>query len=204
MSETKKLGRKKNWSISQMLGDWVRVEKSAFAADVKAPRVGRFLPRSHYLSYYLMMGSPGATLWDKSLQKNVRPWKNLLARLAMKHKFTTMYKPNINGLVKRTNRTLCSMLAKKAEIHVNICDWDLKIHHVVWVYNTTYKIVTWYSPFRLTYEMKTFLLIELEVMTLRTTTMMRLPLDEPQHHRLLQLNELDELQLRAYQSIEVA
>jgi hypothetical protein len=120
--------------------------------------------------------------------------ENLLARLAVKHRFTTMYKPS----------TLCSMLAKEAEVHVNICDWDLKIHHVVWVYNTTYKIATWYSPFRLTYGMEAFLPIELEVMTLRTTTTMRLPLDESQHHRLLQLNELDELQLKAYQSIEVA
>ncbi len=33
---------------------------------------------------------------------------------------------------------------------------------------------------------------------------MRLPLDESQHHRLLQLNVLDKLQLRAHQSIEVA
>jgi hypothetical protein len=69
------------------------------------------------------------------------------------------------------------MLAKEAEVHVNICDWDLKIHHVVWVYNTTYKIATGYSPFHLTYGMKALLPIELEVMTLRTATMMRLPLD---------------------------
>ncbi len=61
--------------------------------------------------------------------------ENLLARLALKHRFTTMYKPSTNGLVERTNRTLCSMLAKEAVVHVNICDWDLKIHHVVWVYN---------------------------------------------------------------------
>jgi hypothetical protein len=46
--------------------------------------------------------------------------------------------------------------------------------------------------------------IELEVMILRITTTMKLPLDESQHHRLLQLNELDELQLTAHQSIEVA
>ncbi|CAK9225600.1 unnamed protein product [Sphagnum troendelagicum] len=52
--------------------------------------------------------------------------------------------------------------------------------------------------------MEALLPIELEVMTLRTATTMRLPLDESQHHRLLQLNELDELQLNAYQSIEVA
>jgi hypothetical protein len=44
----------------------------------------------------------------------------------------------------------------------------------------------------------------LEVKTLRIATMMKLPLDEYQRHRLLQLNELDELQLKACQSIEVA
>ncbi len=76
---------------------------------------------------------------------------------------------------------------------MNICDWDLKIHHVVWVYNTTYKTTTWYSPFRLTYGMEVLLPIELEVMTFRIATTMILPLDESQHHRLLQLNELDEL-----------
>jgi hypothetical protein len=85
------------------------------------------------------------------------------------------------------------MLPKKAEVHVNICDWDLKIHHVVWVYNTTYKTATGYSPFRLTYGMEVLLPIELEVMTLRTFVMMKLLLDESQHHRLLQLNELDKL-----------
>jgi len=85
------------------------------------------------------------------------------------------------------------MLAKEAEVHVNICDWDFKIHHVVWVYNTTYKIAIGYSPFRLTYGMETLLPIELEVMTLRTAIMIRLPLNESQHHQLLQLNELDKL-----------
>jgi len=87
---------------------------------------------------------------------------------------------------------------------VNICDWDLKIHHVVWVYKTTYKTTTRYSPFHLTYGMEALLPIELEVMTLRTATTMKLPLDESLRHRLLQLNKLDELKLKAHQSIEVA
>jgi len=63
----------------------------------------------------------------------------------------------------------------------------------VWVYNTTYKTTTGYSPFRLTYGMEAILPIELEVMTLRTATTMKLLLDESQHHQLLQLNKLDEL-----------
>jgi len=38
-----------------------------------------------------------------------------------------MCKPNTNDLVEKTNKTLGSMLAKEVKIHVNICDWDLKI-----------------------------------------------------------------------------
>ncbi len=115
--------------------------------------------------------------------------ENLLACLAVKHRFVIMYKLNTNGLIERTHRTLCSMLAKEVEVHVNICDWDLKIHHVVWVYNTTYKIATRYSPFHLTYGMETFLPIERKVMTLHTAITMKIPLDESQHHQLLQFNE---------------
>jgi len=74
------------------------------------------------------------------------------------------------------------MLREEAEVHVNICDWDIKIHHVVWVYNTIYKTTTRYSPFHLTYGVKAFLPINLEVMI---SIMMRFPLDESQHHQLL-------------------
>ncbi len=100
--------------------------------------------------------------------------ENLLAHLATKHRFTTMYKPNTNGLIERTNRTLSSMLVKNVEVHVNICDWDFEIHHVVWVLNITYKTATRYSPFCLTYGMEAFLPIELKVMILRIDTMMKL------------------------------
>jgi len=61
-----------------------------------------------------------------------------------------MCKPNTNDLVERTNKTFGSMLAKEVKVDLNICDWDLKIQHVVWVYKTTYKIATWYSYFHLT------------------------------------------------------
>jgi transposase InsO family protein len=147
----------------------VRALKSSVKQEVT-----RFL----YERIFIRFGAPFEIVSDNGPQFLSEVVENLLAHLVVKHRFTTMYKPNTNGLVEKTNRTLCSMLAKEAEVHVNICDWDLKIHHVVWVYNTTYKTATGYSPFRLTYGMEAFLPIELEVMTLRTATTMRLPLDE--------------------------
>jgi transposase InsO family protein len=128
------------------------VEIRALKSSVKQ-EVTRFL----YERVFIQFGTPLEIVSDNGPQFLNEVVENLLARLAVKHKFTTMYKLNTNGLVERTNRTLCSMLAKEAEVHVNICDWDLKIHHVVWVYNTTYKTATRYSPFRLTYGMEVLL-----------------------------------------------
>ncbi len=96
-------------------------------------------------------------------------------------------------------------VAKKVEVHVNICDWDFKIHHVVWVYNTTYKIATNYSPFHLTYGMEALLPIELELMSLHIATWWDFPWMNPNAINYCNLiNELDELQLKAHQSIRVA
>ncbi len=114
-----------------------------------------------YEQVFTRFGAPFEIVSDNGPQFLNEVVENLLACLVVKHRFTTMYKLSTNGLVERTNRTLCSMLVKEVEVHMNICDWDLKIHHVVWVYNTTYKTATWYSPFCLTYGMETFLPIEL-------------------------------------------
>jgi transposase InsO family protein len=146
-----------------------------------------------YEQIFTQFATPFEIVFNNGLQFLSDIVKNLLAHLAMKHSFTILYNPSTNGLVERTNKTLCSMLIKEPEVHVNICDYDFKIHHVVWVYNITYKTNTKYSPFHLTYGMETFLPIELEVMTLCIPTTIKLFFKESQCHQLLQLTELDKL-----------
>jgi hypothetical protein len=80
--------------------------------------VARFL----YERVFIRFGTPLEIVSNNGPQFLNEVMESLLACLAVKHRFTTMYKPSINGLVKRTNRTLCSMLAKEAEANVNICD----------------------------------------------------------------------------------
>ncbi len=100
-------------------------EVHALKSSVKH-EVTRFL----YEQVFIRFGTPLEIVSYNGPQFLSEVVENLLARLAVKHRFTTMYKPSTNGLVERTNRTLCSMLAKEVEVHVNICDWDLKVHHV--------------------------------------------------------------------------
>lgn len=67
----------------------------------------------------------------------------------------------------------------------------------MWVYNSTFKTATGFSPFCLAYGMEALLSVEYELMTLRTASNARLDRDESQQRRLVQLNELDEFHLRA-------
>ena len=105
-------------------------------------------------------------------------WEDLMERLAIKHRFTTMYKPSTNGLVERTNKTLCSMIAKEAETRADASDWDLKIHYAMRAYNSTFKTTMGFSHFRSTSGIEALLPIEYELMTLRTAIKTWLNLDE--------------------------
>jgi hypothetical protein len=163
-------------------------EVRALKTSVKK-KVARFV----YERIVTRFGIPLEMVSDNGPQFTSNVWEDLMERLAIKHRFTTMYKPSTNGLVERTNKTLCSMLAKETETMANASDWDLKIHHAMWVYNSTFKTATGFSPFRLAYGMEALLPIEYKLMTLRTATKTRLDLDESQQKRLVQLNELDEI-----------
>ena len=96
-----------------------------------------------------------------------------------------MYKPSTNGLVERTNKTLCSMIAKETETRTNASDRDLKIHHAMWVYNAIFKTATEFSIFRLAYSIEVLLPIKYELMSLRTATKTRMDLDKFQQRRLV-------------------
>jgi hypothetical protein len=114
-----------------------------------------------------------------------------------------MYKLSTNGLVEQTNKTLCSMITKETETMANARDWNLKIHHAMWIYNSTFKTATGFSRFCLAYDIEVLLPMKYELMSLRTATKIRSNLDESQQKRLVQFNKLDEVQLRARQAIKV-
>ena len=105
-------------------------------------------------------------------------WKDFMERLAIIHRFTTIYKLSTNGLVEQTNKTLCSMLAKNPGPRANASDRDFKIHDAMWAYNSTFKRATRFSPFHLAYDIKAFFPIAFEFMTCCTTFKVRLDLEE--------------------------
>jgi hypothetical protein len=59
--------------------------------------------------------------------------------LSIKHSVTTTSKPITNELVECMNMVLCNLLNKEMEICKNLHNWNKKVHHAMWLYNSTYK-----------------------------------------------------------------
>lgn len=88
---------------------------------------------------------------------------SLCEQLETKHRLSTTYHPQTNGLVKCFNWTLCETLAKYAS--GNKDDWDLYISSVLFAYRTKRHNTTQHELFYLMYGQNATLPIEFVVET---------------------------------------
>ena len=72
-----------------------------------------------------------------------------------------------------------------------------------WVYNTTWKTTTGFTPYELVYGKKDLLSIEFEYNTLRMAAQLDLDLSHVQKERLFELNGLDEQRMQTLLHSEV-
>ncbi len=83
--------------------------------------------------------------------------QDLSKKFRIKHRLSTLYYPQINGLVKRFNQTLCEKLAKMAE---EMTMWDEFIDPALIAYCTTKYATTGVTSFLLVYGREAVLLID--------------------------------------------
>ncbi len=105
---------------------FIVVPKNYFTkfAEMRAlkPSVKQGVTRFLYEQVFTRFGSPLEIVSNNGPSFLSEVVENLLARLVVKNRLTTLYKLNINGLIQTTNRTLFSVLTKKDKVYVNICD----------------------------------------------------------------------------------
>ena len=104
---------------------------------------------------------------------------------------TSPYYLEVNGQVESTNKTVENILTKTVAYHRR--DWAQKLPEALWVYKTTCRNTTRFSPFELVYGKSPLFPIEFEISTLKKDLEVGLDLSDAQKHRLAQLNELDEI-----------
>ena len=121
-------------------------------------------------------GCPKELLTDRGTHFVNEIMRSLCQELGTKHKLSTSYHPQTNGLVERFNRTLCETLAKYA--NENKDDWDLYLPSTLFAYRTKKHATTRHEPFYLVYGREATLPVDFAVPTARSQIAMTNPQED--------------------------
>ena len=116
----------------------------------------------------------------------------LLAKYGVKHRVSLAYHLQSNGQVEVSNREIKKILEKT--INVTRKDWANKIDDSLWAYRIAFKTPLGMSTYKIIYGKACHLLVELKHKAYWVTRMLNMNLKMAEKKRMLQLNELDELQ----------
>jgi hypothetical protein len=148
--------------------------------DQKASTVSAFF----YEDIICRHGCPKELLTDRGSHFVNEILRSLCQELGVKHKLSTSYHPQTNGLVERFNRTLCETLAKYAGESKD--DWDLYLPSTLFAYRTKRHNTTRHEPFYLVYGREATLPIDFAI----TTSQAQLANTDPQQDLLNRIHHL--------------
>lgn len=109
----------------------------------EAPEVAKFLVEEVLLKH----GAPRVIITDRGKVFQSNLVSEIIRLCSIKHRMTTAYHPQTNGLTERFNKTLGDMLSMYVDVDQR--DWDEILPFVTFAYNTAKQDVTGFTPFYL-------------------------------------------------------
>ena len=113
---------------------------------------------------FYKFGYPRELVTNQGSQFTSHMIENMLSQHKIKHRKSTPYHPQANGILEVTNKALEGILTKV--ISSNRKDQADRLVEATWAYNTTQKTTTGFTPYELVYGKKALLSIEFEYNTL--------------------------------------
>ncbi|XP_024013111.1 uncharacterized protein LOC112087325, partial [Eutrema salsugineum] len=127
--------------------------------------------------------------------------ESLLRKHGVRHKVATPYHPQTSGQVEVSNRQIKAILERT--VSSSRKDWSKKLDDALWAYRTAYKTPIGTSPFNLLYGKSCHLPVELEYKALWAVKLLNFDIKTAQEKRVLQLHELEEIRLDAFESSKI-
>src|ERR1041384_865811 len=125
--------------------------------DIKADTVAQFI----YEEIICRHGVPKEILSDRGTSFVNQVIKKLCENYQTKHRLTSPFQPQTNGMVERFNRTLGECIAKLVINEEK--EWDHFVSAVLFAYRTKKHKTTEYTPFYLMYGRQATLPVELKI-----------------------------------------